>query len=257
MATFLFDEIIFGPVKSRRLGVSLGINLLPLNEKVCNFDCIYCECGWTPAKNKEKMPELPKFSELLEAKLTDMTLKNEQLDMITFAGNGEPTLHKDFSTIVDITIETRNKYYPNAKIAVLSNASTLNRKDVTNALKKIDVNIQKIDSAFSDTIALINRPVKKIDPKTTALQLKVFDGNVSVQTMFVRGKHQGAMFDNTTEKEIAGLIDLYKIISPKEIMIYCISRDTPSKNIEKIPKEELDAIADKIKAEGFIVHVSY
>jgi len=257
MGTFLFNDIVFGPVSSRRLGVSLGINLLPLHEKNCNFNCVYCECGWTPGVYKEAMPSYSQFVAALKNKLEQMKKNGDNLDVITFAGNGEPTLHKEFAAIVDATIELRNSFYPHANIAVLSNGTRLYSESVVNALRKVETNIQKIDSAFIETVAIINLPATKVDPKEVAQQLRMFEGNVSVQTMFIRGEHRGKQFDNTTDKELEALIELYKIASPKNIMIYCISRDTPSDSLEKVTKDELDEIAEKIRKEGFEVHVSY
>ncbi|HKJ78258.1 MAG TPA: radical SAM protein [Prolixibacteraceae bacterium] len=259
MATFLFDKIIFGPVKSRRLGVSLGINLLPTNVKVCSFDCIYCECGWTPKKYDgiAKLPLRAEVQQKLEEKLREMKASGELPDVITFAGNGEPTLHPDFAGIIDDTIELRDKFSPGARIAVLSNASTLHKKSVFNALLKIKDNIQKLDSAFEETIRVLDCPKGNYNLEKVVDQLAAFNGNVTLQTMFVKGSFKGVEIDNTTEKEISAWIELIKKIKPKQVMIYTIARDTPIDTLQKTLPETLDGIATRVKAAGFPVQVSY
>lgn len=258
MATFLFDKIIFGPVKSRRLGVSLGINLLPTNIKVCSFDCIYCECGWTPKKHSEKakLPTRQEVKDKLESKLIEMATKNELPDVITFAGNGEPTLHRDFAGIIDDTIELRNQHSPNARIAVLSNATMLHKHDVFNALLKVDDNIQKLDSAFASTIELMDCPNGKFNLDNVVNQLSAFNGKVIIQTMFIRGTFKGENVDNTTETEISAWLNLLKKINPAQVMIYTIARDTPLETIQCISSTELKAIAAKVVNEGIPTQVS-
>lgn len=224
MATFLFDKIIFGPVKSRRLGVSLGINLLPTDVKVCSFDCIYCECGWTPKKKLKKavLPNRTEVREKLELKLNEMLAENLLPDVITFAGNGEPTLHPEFEGIIDDTIELRNKLTPNARIAVLSNATMLHKKSVINALLKVEDNIQKLDSAFEKTIRVLDCPNGKFNLENVVEQLVNLNGKVIIQTMFVKGSFKGTEIDNTTEEEVAAWIELLKKIKPAQVMIYTI-----------------------------------
>lgn len=258
MATFLFDEIIFGPVESRRLGVSLGINLLPTNAKVCSFDCIYCECGFTPKKYEEKvmLPSRRKVRERLEAKLLEMGKEKRLPDVITFAGNGEPTLHREFAGIIDDTIELRNQLAPDARIAVLSNATTLHRKPVFEALLKIKDNIQKLDSAFEETILQIDCPQGVFNLEKTIEQLVAFKGKVIIQTMFLRGSFKGKIVDNTSEKEISAWLELLKKINPLQVMIYTIARDTPVETLEKVPLEELNQIAERVRAAGLDVQVS-
>ncbi len=258
MATFLFDKIVFGPVESRRLGVSLGINLLPTNVKVCSFDCIYCECGWTPKKYKEKivLPLRIEVREKLEEKLNLMLAENQLPDVITFAGNGEPTLHPEFSGIIDDTIELRNKLTPKTRIAVLSNATMLHKKPVFNALLKIKDNIQKLDSAFEKTVRLIDCPNGNFDLDKVVEQLVAFRGKVIIQTMFVRGSFKGSVINNTTEKEISAWINLLIKINPSQVMIYTIARDTPLSTLERVPLKDLNSIADRVKNTGFDVQVS-
>ena len=200
MSTFLFDRIIFGPVKSRRLGVSLGINLLPATRKMCNFNCIYCECGWTTDKTADKSA-LPKRDEIyraLERKLSEMKSKKSAPDVITFAGNGEPTLHPDFPAIVDDTIELRNRYFPEARIAVLSNSTTITIPSVKEALLKVDQNILKLDSGFDLTVRVHNQPRVNVKVAELIGNLRKFNGQLIIQTLFLRGTHNGKSIDNTT-----------------------------------------------------------
>ncbi len=259
MATFLFDEIIFGPVQSRRLGVSLGVNLLPVNVKVCSFDCIYCECGFTPKKYKEKaiLPTREEVKQKLEEKFQKMAADGKKPDVITFAGNGEPTLHPEFAGIIDDTIELRNQLAPKARIAVLSNATMLHKPDVFNALLKVEDNIQKLDSAFEETIELLDCPRGNFNLQKVVEQLKSFNGKVTIQTLFVKGEFKGQTIDNTTEKEISAWLELLQQIQPEKVMIYTIARDTPIDTLEKIPPKKLDAIAAKVEKAGFKVQVSY
>ncbi|MFV0593552.1 MAG: radical SAM protein [Draconibacterium sp.] len=258
MATFLFDKIIFGPVKSRRLGVSLGINLLPTQVKVCSFDCIYCECGFNP-KEYEKKVSLPSREEVktrLDAKLQEMAAEGQLPDVITFAGNGEPTLHPEFAGIIDDTIELRDLLAPDAKIAVLSNATMIHRKPVFDALLKIEDNIQKLDSAFEETVKIIDCPTGGFNLQRTVKQLVAFDGKVIIQTMFIRGSFKGQAIDNTTEPEIVAWLELLQQIKPQQVMIYTIARDTPVDTLRKVSLNELNTIADRVRNAGFDVQVS-
>lgn len=259
MATFLFNEIIFGPVKSRRLGVSLGINLLPVKSKICNFNCIYCECGWTnnSQNNKTKLPDRSEVREALENKLSDMKEKGEVPDVITYAGNGEPTLHPEFPGIIDDSILLRNKYFPDARIAVLSNSTTIRNQSIKEALLKVDQNILKLDSVFNETIMLHNKPQIMIDAEELIRDLAAFNGKLIIQTLFLRGTCEGKIIDNTTQKEISGWLDALRRISPSEVMIYTISRDTPEgAQLEKVSAKELRAIAIMVENLGIKTQVS-
>lgn len=253
----LFDQIIFGPVKSRRLGVSLGVNLLPVDAKICSFDCIYCECGFNTTMKESPLPTRPQVYETLEAKLKEMVAANELPDVITFAGNGEPTLHPQFEGIIDDTIALRDRYCPSAKVSVLSNSTRMHKSNIFNALLKVDNNILKFDSAFDSTLQLLDRPVgKHITVAWQIEQFKKFNGNLIIQTMFLRGNVNGETIDNTTDTEVRAWIDALKIIHPKQVMIYTIDRETPTKGLEKISLEELNKIAEKVKASGFDVSVA-
>ena len=258
MSTFLFDQIIFGPVKSRRLGVSLGVNLLPTDSKVCSFNCIYCECGWTPKKREQKavLPTREIVRKKMEEKLTEMVESNELPDVITFAGNGEPTLHPDFEGIIDDTIELRDRLTPNARIAVLSNATRLHKASVIRALLKVEDNIQKLDSAFEETIQRIDCPVSNFKLENVVENLKLFKGKVIIQTLFLRGSFDGEIIDNTTEEELAEWLKLVTEIKPSQVMIYTIDRDTPASGLEKVKIDELQKIAYRVRAVGFDVQVS-
>jgi wyosine [tRNA(Phe)-imidazoG37] synthetase (radical SAM superfamily) len=250
--TFLFDRIVFGPVHSRRLGVSLGINLLPAGYKHCSFNCIYCECGWTKIIDNDKV-EFPPSSllrEFLEKKLKEMQTNNELPDTISFAGNGESTIHPDFAEIIDITIELRNKYSPKSKIAVLSNASMLHLPAVVSALKKIDQNILKLDAGTEETFRKINKPVTDISLETVVKNLRQFKSNLIIQTLFVKGEFNGETIDNTTDEEVNAWLKYIKELNPELVMIYPIARATPVRGLEKTDIKELEAIAEKVREIG-------
>jgi wyosine [tRNA(Phe)-imidazoG37] synthetase (radical SAM superfamily) len=259
MATFLFDEIIFGPVKSRRLGVSLGINLLPTKRKICNFNCIYCECGLT--RNIEKAVSLlPRRNEVykaLEQKLGQMKSDNQSPDVITYAGNGEPTLHPDFPEIIDDSITLRDRFFPEAKIAVLSNATTIIQPSIRKALLKIDKNILKLDSAFDATIKLHNQSRVPLSASDLINNLAGFNGKLIIQTLFLKGEYKNKTIDNTTPEEIEAWLGALKKIKPSEVMIYTISRDTPyGDKLKKIPLTRLREIASLVENLGINTQVS-
>jgi wyosine [tRNA(Phe)-imidazoG37] synthetase (radical SAM superfamily) len=259
MATFLFDKIIFGPVKSRRLGISLGINLLPANRKVCNFNCIYCECGWTHNSDPsgQDIPSRKEVYEALEKKLSSMKEKQEEPDVITYAGNGEPTLHPDFPGIIDDSIKLRNRYFPEARIAVLSNSTAISKPHIKKALLKVDQNILKLDSAFDLTIKKHNQPGVNIKVNELIRDLKEFKGQMVVQTLFLRGTFKGKTIDNTTKEEITAWLKAIEMIRPSEVMIYTISRDTPEGGqLSKIPLSELKQIASLVNDLGIKTQVS-
>ena len=258
MSTILFDKIVFGPVHSRRLGVSLGINLLPVDGKICSFDCIYCECGLNrDGRTGSKLPTRECVKKELEETLLSMAATGKAPDVITFAGNGEPTLHPDFEGIIDDTICLRNKFFPKAKIAVLSNATMLHKREVFNALLQVDDAILKLDSISDRRIRQINAPNSpSFCSKELVEQLSRFNGKAIIQTMFLKGNLQGESVDNTTDEEIKGWIDALKVIQPRQVMIYTIDRETPVKNLQKVTKEELEVIAAYARIQGFEVSVS-
>lgn len=259
MATFLFNDIIFGPVKSRRLGISLGINLLPADRKVCNFNCIYCECGLThdSSATGNRIPTRKEVHDALDSKLLQMVNKNKAPDVITYAGNGEPTLHPDFPGIIDDSIELRNRYFPGAKIAVLSNSTTITRPGIKEALLKVDKNILKLDSAFDLTVGIHNQPGVNIRVADLIEKLAEFKGKLIIQTLFLRGTYNGTIIDNTTPKEITAWLKAIEKIRPSQVMVYTISRDTPDGGkLRKIPVSELNGIAALVTSLGIEVQVS-
>ncbi|HRZ99060.1 MAG TPA: radical SAM protein [Paludibacter sp.] len=253
----LFDQIIFGPIQSRRLGLSLGVNLLPIDAKICTFNCIYCECGFNTTLKEFPMPTREQVREILDAKLQQMALSGKFPDVITFAGNGEPTLHPDFEKIIDDTIVLRNKYCPLAKVSVLSNSTRIDKPHVFSALNKVDNNILKFDTAIDATLKLIDQPVGKAVTVAWLIEhFKKFEGKLIIQTMFLRGEYQGEKIDNTTDKEVEAWLNALEEIKPKQVMIYSIDRDTPVKNLQKINVKELNVIASKVKKRGFEVSVA-
>ena len=250
--TSLFHDIIFGPVHSRRLGLSLGVNLLPTESKLCSFDCIYCECGWNaehPGARRFNTREDVRTQ--LAATLRRMVADSTPPDVITFAGNGEPTMHPDFEAVIGDTIALRDALCPAAKVSVLSNATQIHRDSVRRALLRVDNNILKLDSAFDATARLINNPQSPVySVRRVVDQMKGFDGHLTVQTMFLRGEFDGQRVDNTTEEEVAAWLRLIGEIRPRQVMVYSLDRDTPCPTLEKVTKEELQAIATRVEALG-------
>lgn len=254
MQTVLFHDTIFGPIHSRRLGTSLGVNLSPRDGKVCSFDCLYCEAGFNAqGPGTSGLPSRAEVRAQLRARLQAMHDAGGPLNVITFSGNGEPTLHPDFEGIVDDVIALRDEFYPDVKISVLTNSTRLGSEAVCRALRKVDNNILKLDSAVEATMRRLDRPN---DPAFTVDrvigQLKQFGGTGIIQTMILRGDG----IDNTTDAEIDALIAAYKAIEPREIMLYSIDRKTPDATLHKVERPELDAIAARIAAAGLNVKVS-
>ena len=259
MSTILFDKIVYGPIHSRRLGVSLGVNLFPADGKLCTFNCIYCECGFNEDhRTRTPMPRRKEVKEQLTKKLDEMRADGLVPDVITFAGNGEPTLHPDFAGIIEDTIAIRDQHCHSAKIAVLSNSTMLDKEPVFQTLCKVDDNIMKLDSVLDSRIRQIDNPNQPGFCFEKLLKnLCRFEGNLIIQTMFLRGERDGVKVDNTTEEEISGWLEALKQIRPKQVMIYTIDRETPLKTLYKVSKEDLDAIAQRAREAGFQVSVSY
>ena len=255
MSTIIYPSPIFGPVHSRRLGVSLGINLMPSDGKVCTFDCIYCECGL----NKDFRPTLPRptreeTAQALEQKLKEMVAEGVLPDVLTFAGNGEPTAHPQFAGIIDDTIRLRDHYCPEAKVSVLSNATMTHKADVCQALLRVDNNIQKLDTVDMDYINKVDRPVSPAyDVQKIVEQLRAFNGKVIIQTMFMTGDG----VDNTGEEYVQPWLKAVEYIQPEEVMIYTIDRETPTKGLKKASREQLDAIRDRVISAGITCTASY
>jgi len=250
MATKLFGDIIFGPVHSRRLGLSLGINLLPVDNKLCSFECVYCECGWTKAGGRMRFNARADVARMLEQKLREMVAAGTPPDVITFAGNGEPTLHPEFEAIIGDAIALRDAVCPSAKISVLSNATNIGRESVRRALLRVDNNILKLDSAFDATARLINAPRGEWSVARTVADMKLFGGRLVIQTMFLRGECGGQRIDNTTEREVDAWLGLVREIAPRSVMIYSLDRDTPLETLEKVPRADLERIAVRVEALG-------
>ena len=257
-STILFPAPIFGPVHSRRLGVSLGVNLMPADGKLCSFDCVYCECGFNkPSHSGSKRPSREQVKTDLEKQLQKMVEEGHLPDVITFAGNGEPTLHPDFPGIIDDTIALRDRYCPQAKVSVLSNATMAFKPDVRDALLKVDNNILKLDTVDPDFIQLVDRPVGKFDVNKIIDDLAAFHGKVIVQTMFLKGKYQGRDVDNTGDYYVTPWLKALEKIKPEAVMVYTIDRETPAHELLKATPDELDAIVARIKALGIDASASY
>jgi wyosine [tRNA(Phe)-imidazoG37] synthetase (radical SAM superfamily) len=252
MSRIHFHETIFGPVHSRRLGISLGINLLPTYYKYCTFNCVYCECGWTEASPAERADFLPAATilELLEVRLKELQAEGITPHSFTLAGNGEPTVHPEFEAIVDGTIILRNKYFPQARLSVLSNASMTNLPSVMDSLKKLDNNIQKLDAGTEEMYQRINQPKIPLTLREIVDNLKKFNGKVTIQTLFLRGDLNGIPIDNTSPEEVGAWLELIKEIKPKRVMLYSIERKTPTQGLEKISKTELARIAAQVEKTG-------
>lgn len=252
----LFDKIIFGPLRSRRLGLSLGVNLLNVGSKHCNFDCIYCECGWNGDHPNGSFNSVNSVVTRLEQKLIEMSQQGELPDAITFAGNGEPTMHPQFGEVIEKTIALRDKYAPKAKVSVLSNATMIDRDFVVAALKRVDQNILKLDSAILGTQKILNQANVQNSVEIQIELLKQFEGQSTIQTMLLRGNYNGEVVDNTTTEEVNALIEAYKQVNPKSIMLYSIDRETPASGLQKVSKEELEVIAGRLRDLGFEVSVA-
>ena len=257
MATFLFDKIIFGPVKSRRLGVSLGVNLLPNDSKVCNYNCIYCECGWSDYTEKRALPKAVDVKLALDNFLSKAKKENNPPDVITFAGNGEPTLHPEFVQIINDTIELRDKYFPQIKIVVLTNATNLHKPEISSALKKIEMPILKIDTMIQKDYEFLNRPHQNVKIKDIADAIIKNFKNPIIQTMFVKANTPERNFDNTTQESLKKYFEILRKIEPSLVMVYTISRATPMQGLEKCEPECLDKIAKQIETLGYETLVSY
>ena len=250
----LFDSIVYGPIRSRRLGVSLGVNLMPTTAKLCTFDCVYCECGWNQPVSHPQLPTREQVRDALEYQLSTLDV---QPDVITFSGNGEPTLHPDFLGIIQDTCALRDQYCPNAKVSVLSNSTQLGRKDVVEALLLCDNRILKLDSAIDTTMQLIDKPVNQHLTVAQIVQwLSLFEGNFTLQTCFLRGEYEGRLIDNTTREELDAWYQAVNILHPKQVMIYVIDRATPLQTLSKVPAEEMEAIAAPLREKGIDVIVS-
>ena len=247
-----FDDIAFGPIFSRRLGASLGVNILPSKGKLCNFDCIYCECGWNRDSVGDKVfPKTEDVRRALSAKLKSCADAGTQIDSITFSGNGEPTLNPDFPEIVDVTLELRDRYYPDAKVSVLSNATMVARQDVFAALRKVDNPILKLDAPDDAGVRAVNRPSGHYSVEETVCSLERFNGDFVLQTMFLKSPE----YDSSAEKYLRQWTDIVRRLKPREIMVYTIDRETPQKDLQKFSAAQMEELVRPLVEEGFMVQV--
>ncbi len=247
-----FDDIVFGPIISRRLGTSLGVNILPSKGKLCNFDCVYCECGWNrDGKSDGRFPRKDEVAAALGDALERLARQGVKVDSITFSGNGEPTMNPDFAAIVENTLELRDRFCPDAKVSVLSNATLIAREDIFDALRKVDNPIMKIDAWDDALAARINKPVGSYSVRRTVEALKRFEGDFILQTMFLRSDN----FDVCSPQALGGWMDIVRELNPREIMVYTIDRETPDKSLGKYTAEEMAAMVRPLVDEGFNIQI--
>lgn len=247
-----FNDIVFGPIVSRRLGTSLGINILPSRGKLCNFDCIYCECGWNAdGADDKKFPDLTLVVESMRERISRLANEGISIDSITFSGNGEPTINPDFPKIIDEVLKLRDEFYPSAKISVLSNATMAAREDVFQALRKIDNPIMKIDACCDDLAGKINKPVGTYSVEETVRSLERFGGDFILQTMFLKSRE----FDSAEPGALDGWMNIVRHLKPREIMVYTIDRQTPDGTLEKYSEEQMAALVQPLINEGFKIQI--
>ena len=256
----LREETVFGPIRSRRLGSSLGINLLPTRGKICNFDCIYCECGWNAdGRDDTVLPTAAQVLSALEDKLLALMLDGTPVDSITFSGDGEPTLNPEFPRIIDDTLKLRDAYYPSAKVSVLSNATRVHIPEVFEALRKVDNPIMKIDAPTDGLAALINRPAPGYSVSRTVEALRRFNGDFILQTMFLKARKRTLdgpapaeyWFDSGSPEVLEPWMDIVRTLRPRQVQVYSIDRPTPSQDLERYTVEQMHALVAPLLAEGF------
>ncbi|MBP5740664.1 MAG: radical SAM protein [Bacteroidales bacterium] len=247
------EELVFGPIHSRRLGSSLGINLLPRNGKICNFDCIYCECGWNKdGRGDHTLPTAAELHDALEVKLKECAAAGTLIDSITFSGDGEPTLNPEFPEIIDITIALRDRYYPSAKVSVLTNATRIGRDSVFNALRKVDNPILKLDAPSDALVARINQPTGDYSVRQVVEDMKKFKGDFILQTIFLKSSD----FDSSSPEVVEGWMDIVRELRPREIMVYTIDRETPAKDLKKFTASQMRGLVQPLIDEGFVIQIN-
>ncbi|MCQ2146536.1 MAG: radical SAM protein [Bacteroidales bacterium] len=246
------EETVFGPIYSRRLGSSLGINLLPQKGKLCNFDCIYCECGWNKDGRDDKViPSAEDLRLALETKLKECKETGTPIDSITFSGDGEPTLNPQFPEIIDITLALRDEYYPNAVVSVLSNATRISRPGVFEALKKVDNPILKLDAPTDELVEKINKPAGDYRVEDVINDLKRFEGDFVLQTMFLVSDD----FDSSEPRQLAAWMDIVRDIRPREVMVYTLDREAPKAGLKKFTVDQMKELVSPLIEEGFKVQI--
>lgn len=247
-----FDEIVFGPIFSRRLGSSMGVNLLPSKGKLCNFDCVYCECGWNKdGKGDRVFPLLEDIEKALDEKMSKAAAEGVAVDSITFSGNGEPTMHPEFPQVIEVTLRLRDRYFPNAKVSVLSNATLVGRKEIADALMRVDNPILKIDASSDELIQKINKPVGAYRLADIIDSLKGFEGRFILQTMFLKSPD----FNTVAHADLERWMDIVRELKPREVMVYTIDRETPDKSLAKYTVEEMRSMVQPLIDEGFKVQI--
>ena len=247
-----FDDIVFGPIFSRRLGSSLGVNLLPSKGKLCNFDCVYCECGWNrDGVGDRTFPSLNDIENALETKMSALAAEGGKVDSITFSGNGEPTMHPDFPEVIDITLRLRDRFFPDAKVSVLSNATLIGRKAVADALMRVDNPILKLDASTDDLVRKINKPVGTYRLDEVVGNMKLFQGRFVLQTMFLKSPD----FNTAEAEALVRWMDIVREVRPREIMVYTIDRETPDKSLEKYTVDEMRELVRPLIEEGYDIQI--
>lgn len=229
--------IIYGPILSRRLGRSLGINLLPINRKVCSFDCVYCQYG--PASifdNPEKGDGFPSVTDVL-LNIEKALKKPRTIDYLTFSGNGEPTLHPDFPEIVQGVVSLRNKLRPEVKLAILSNSSRVNDPNILSSLRMLDAPMMKLDAGDEKTFRAINRPARSVDFWEMVEGLKQVD-HLMIQSLLV----DGVVTNVRGDAYQAWAVTLAEM-NPKEVHIYSTDRPTAFEGVEAVNFDTLEKIA--------------
>ncbi|MCF0178020.1 MAG: radical SAM protein [Bacteroidales bacterium] len=257
MSTFLWEDIVFGPIRSRRVGNSLGINLMPTKGKICTFDCIYCECGLnSDGKGNSHIPSYQEVANALEARFKALFEANEIIDSISFTGNGEPTIHPSFPAIIDLTIALRDKYLPSARISVFSNATMIHKAEIRDALMKVEYPILKLDAASEELVNIINQPTGKYDIEQIISDMQQFNGNFVMQSMFLSGSNKGKTFDNCSAENVAEWREIVLKLRPKRVMIYSFERETPVKTLQKASVAKMHEIAAPLVAAGIDVQIN-
>ncbi len=246
-AIALQTGIVYGPLRSRRLGISLGINLLPEDYKACSFNCLYCQYGWTPEPSKEisqalkDLPKLAAVSTALEEALKVIARRRQQIDAITFSGNGEPTLHPDFPAIMEKARGLRDQYLSRAKLAALSNSSTVDRPEVRAALNRCDLKIMKLDAGSEETLHQLNGPAPGIYLKDIVAGLRNLN-DVVLQSLFIQGR-----VTNADPDSVAAWIETVRQIHPSLVQIYTLDRVPAEGRISEVNRSTLEWIANQLR----------